>query len=68
MSPLPRVRPKLYIQTMDNNRKSAALFLAKIGAGLVLLAAATGAAFAAWIDNGPEMLMSMAETGLSWCF
>ncbi|HTV68692.1 MAG TPA: hypothetical protein VMF90_09155 [Rhizobiaceae bacterium] len=53
---------------MDNNRKSAALFLAKIGTGLVLLAAATGAAFAAWIDNGPEMLMSMAETGLSWCF
>jgi hypothetical protein len=68
MSPLSRLRPKLYIQTMDNNGKSAALFLAKIGAGIAALAAATGAAFAAWIDNGPEMLMSMAATGLSWCF
>ncbi|MGE0283643.1 MAG: hypothetical protein AB7P20_23920 [Rhizobiaceae bacterium] len=40
----------------------------KIALGVALVAAATGAAFAAWIDNGDEMLMSMFEAGLAWCF
>lgn len=40
----------------------------KIALGAALFAAATGAAFAAWIDNGDDMLMSMFETGLAWCF
>jgi hypothetical protein len=40
----------------------------KIVLGVALLAAATGAAFAAWIDNGDRMLMSMFEAGVAWCF
>jgi len=40
----------------------------KIALGVALVAAATGAAFAAWIDNGDAMLISMFESGLAWCF
>lgn len=32
------------------------------------LSAATGLAFAMWIDNGARILFSLAETGLAWCF
>jgi hypothetical protein len=42
--------------------------IARIGLAAVAVAAATGLAFAAWVENGPAILMSMAETGLSWCF
>ena len=41
---------------------------AKIGMAVIALAAATGVAFAAWVENGAGILMTMAETGLSWCF
>lgn len=40
----------------------------KIALTVAVLAAATGVAFAAWIDNGDEMLVSMFEAGLAWCF
>lgn len=41
--------------------------LIKLGLGIAVFAAATGVAFAAWIDNGDEMLMSMFQAGLAWC-
>lgn len=41
---------------------------AKAALGVALLAAATGAAFAAWVDNGPGIFLSLVESGLSWCF
>lgn len=41
---------------------------AKVVLGVALLAAATGAAFAAWIDNGAGIFLSLVESGLSWCF
>ena len=34
----------------------------------VVLSAATGLAFAGWVEHGAGMFMSLAETGLSWCF
>jgi hypothetical protein len=40
----------------------------KIGLAVIAIAAATGVAFAAWVENGAAILMAMAETGLSWCF
>jgi hypothetical protein len=40
----------------------------KIGLAVIVVAAATGVAFAAWVENGAAILMAMAETGLSWCF
>lgn len=42
--------------------------LAKVALGVSLAAAATGAAFAAWIDSGPEIFLSLVEAGMSWCF
>jgi hypothetical protein len=41
---------------------------AKILAGAALLAAATGLAFASWIDHGGAIFMTMVEAGISWCF
>ncbi len=46
---------------------SPLLLFSKIALGVAVLAAATGAAFAAWIDNGGEMLASMFQAGLAWC-
>lgn len=34
------------------------------GGGLILLLAA----FLGWIVQGPEIFLTMAENGLSWCF
>lgn len=34
------------------------------GGGLILLIAA----FFGWIVQGPEIFLTMAENGLSWCF
>ena len=39
----------------------------KVAAGAVVFAAGAGAAFAAWVENGDAMLMSMFEAGLAWC-
>ena len=33
-----------------------------------LLAAATGLAFASWIDKGAGIFMATVEAGLAWCF
>lgn len=46
---------------------SPMLLFGKIALGVAALAAATGAAFAAWVDNGDAMLMSIFEAGLAWC-
>ena len=42
--------------------------LAKIAVALALLGAATGLAFAGWLDRGAGIFMALAESGLSWCF
>ncbi|MGI6856727.1 hypothetical protein [Mesorhizobium sp. 1B3] len=42
--------------------------LAKLALGLAVLAAASGIAFASWVDKGAAIFMAMAETGLAWCF
>ena len=41
---------------------------AKIALGVALLAAATGLAFASWIDKGAGIFMATVEAGLAWCF
>ena len=40
----------------------------KIALGAAVMAAATGAAFAAWVENGEDMIVSLFEAGLAWCF
>ena len=41
---------------------------AKALLGAALFAAVSGVAFAGWLDHGAAIFLSMAETGLSWCF
>ncbi len=42
--------------------------VATIALGVSVLAAATGLAFAAWLDKGAGIFMAMIESGLAWCF
>jgi hypothetical protein len=41
-----------------------------LGFGLAgaLTAASTGVAFAAWLNQGPELLVALVQSGLAWCF
>lgn len=41
--------------------------LATIVVAVIALAAATGVAFAAWMENGAGIFRSMVEAGLAWC-
>ncbi len=43
-------------------RTAAALAL-----GALALAAATGVAFAGWMNNGAGIFRAMIEAGLAWC-
>lgn len=42
--------------------------VAKAAAVALALAAATGIAFASWMDQGAGIFMAMVDSGLSWCF
>jgi len=42
--------------------------LARIAIAAAAIAAATGAAFAAWVDQGAGIFLTMVESGLAWCF
>lgn len=47
--------------------KKPASTLLKLVLGVGALAALSGVAFAAWVDHGDDMLVSMFEAGLAWC-
>ncbi len=36
--------------------------------GALALSAATGLAFAGWIDHTPAIFMTLVEQGMAWCF
>ena len=36
--------------------------------GLAAFAGLTGVAFSAWLGQGSAILLTMAESGLAWCF
>jgi hypothetical protein len=63
-----RSRSKRYLPVMKTAAERHVSPLIKIGLAVVTIAAATGIAFAAWVENGAQILMTMAVTGLSWCF
>ncbi|WP_169288720.1 hypothetical protein [Chelativorans sp. ZYF759] len=46
---------------------TAGKYLGLSGAAM-LMAAGTGAAFAGWIGHAPEILASLGQSGLGWCF
>lgn len=39
-----------------------------VAAGSLLLLGIVGSAFYGWLQFGSSILLSLAETGLSWCF
>lgn len=39
-----------------------------LSSGAALLVTLSMLAFAGWLEHGSSILLSMAETGLSWCF
>ena len=47
-------------------RRYTVLPLALIALGLGVMA--TNAAFAGWMEHGTAIFLSLAETGMSWCF
>jgi len=42
--------------------------VAALGAAAVAFAAVSGLAFAGWLGHGGDMLVSLAASGLAWCF
>jgi hypothetical protein len=42
--------------------------LVRVAIAGMAIAAATGAAFAAWVDQGAGIFLTMVESGLAWCF
>ena len=57
-----------YGAAMNAHRSVSVSFLAKAAIGVAALAAATGLAFASWLDQGAGIFMTMVDAGLSWCF
>ncbi|MBL8584953.1 MAG: hypothetical protein JNL61_22320 [Rhizobiaceae bacterium] len=53
---------------MKNWRPTGTAAVAKLAVAVLSLAAATGAAFAAWIDQGAGIFLATVDAGLSWCF
>lgn len=49
----------------EAGKQPPTLMITAIGGVLLLLSLA---AFLGWVVQGPEMLLTMAENGMSWCF
>jgi hypothetical protein len=50
------------------NTPSPALPFWRIALLVAALAAATGVAFASWLDHGAGIFLATVESGLAWCF
>lgn len=37
------------------------------GAAALVLAALTGLVFAMWLENGADIFLALAQSGLAWC-
>lgn len=55
------------MSAMQPMRSISARNAAKLALGALVLAAATGAAFAGWMNNGAGIFRAMVEAGLAWC-
>ena len=56
------------LKPMNAHGPVSVSFAARLLLGAAAAAPVSGIAFAAWLDHGAAILMSMAETGLAWCF
>lgn len=66
--PFARARGARYISTMAGNSPSGKGWLVRVALAAAAIGGFTGAAFAAWVENGSAMLMALTASGLSWCF
>ena len=66
--PFARTSADRYMSRMARFSGSGKAFLLRAAIAAVAIGALSGVAFAAWIENGSVMLMSLAASGLSWCF
>ncbi len=57
-----------YVRLMNAHGPGSVSTAARLVLGAVAFAAVSGIAFAAWLDHGAAIFMSMVGTGLSWCF
>lgn len=53
---------------MNANGPVSVAWAARLALAAVVLAAATGLAFAGWIEHGAGIFMATVEAGLAWCF
>jgi hypothetical protein len=60
------LRRRGYIQAMT--RPASIQGALALAAAAVALSAVTGLAFAGWLGHGADIFLSLAQSGLSWCF
>lgn len=58
--------PYSYLEKMEVNTVHHRRYLAPAAVG-VALAVLSLAAFFGWIVQGPDMFLTLAQSGLSWC-
>ena len=49
-------------------KETGTAIFARAAIAALVVGGLTGAAFAGWVENGSAMLMSLAASGLAWCF
>ena len=57
-----------YVGLMKQAQPISLSRTAWIALGLTAFAAASGLAFASWLDKEAGIFMSLVEAGMSWCF
>jgi hypothetical protein len=57
-----------YIATMSTQPSTTGRIALRVIAPTLAFGALTGAAFAAWVEKGSDMLMALAANGMAWCF
>jgi hypothetical protein len=57
-----------YIALMSSQPRTSLGIAARLVLAAIAFGALTGAAFAAWVENGSDMLMALAASGMAWCF
>lgn len=67
MSLCRRLAPR-YVESMRQLQPTSLATTAGIALGVAAFAAMTGLAFAAWLDNGASIFLSLVDAGMSWCF
>lgn len=64
----PEPARQAYISVMKNHPALSPPRLAGMLLAFAAFAAMSGFAFAMWMQHGTKIFLTMAESGLSWCF